>query len=241
MMENNSGLTLDRGRAWVGGVCAGLANYLNIDILIVRVVCAISMLTWWPTIVAYIACYIFLNDRKPSIREFSSNFGNTRIGRHFKKVDYKKRIYKSTRNKKIAGVCAGIAEYFEVSPFMIRAGALGSLFFGPLAFFAYVAAAAIMDRDPDESAYYQRDMHRHKQKHRSRGHSRHQNHNEANRDSEGYSGETWEPGVTNTASLDKRDMRDCGNKFSKLEIKLRRLEATITSRKFKLHSEMKNL
>ncbi len=241
MMENNSGLSLDRGRAWVGGVCAGLANYLGIDILIVRVVCAISMLTWWPTIVAYIACYICLNDRKPSIREFSSNFGNTRIGRHFKKVDYKKRIYKSTRNKKIAGVCAGIAEYFEVSPFMIRAGALGSLFFGPLAFFAYVAAAAIMDRDPDESAYYQRDMHRHKHKHRSRGHPRHQNHNRANRDSESYSGETWEPGVTNTASLDKRDMRDCENKFSKLEINLRRLEATITSRKFKLHSEMKNL
>lgn len=237
MMENNSGLTLDRGRAWVGGVCAGLANYLDIDIFIVRVVCAISMLTWWPTIVAYIAGYICLNDRKPSIREFSSNFGNTRIGRHFKKVDYKKRIYKSTRDKKIAGVCAGIAEYFEVSPFMIRAGVLGSLFFGPLAFFAYVAAAAIMDRAPDESAYHQRDKH----KHRSRGHSRHQNHNSANRDSEGYSGETWEPGVTNTASLDKRDMRVCANKFSELEIKLRRLEATITSRKFKLHSEMKNL
>jgi phage shock protein C len=234
-------LSLDRGRAWVGGVCAGLANYLNIDILIVRIGCAIGMLTWWPTIIAYIACYLCLSESKPSIKEFGSNFANTRIARHFKKVDYKKRIYKSTRDKKIAGVCAGIAQYFEVSPFIIRAGALGSLFFGPLAFIAYIAAAVIMDRDPNEELYDQRDAPNHRQTHGHRQHSSHANYHKESYSREAYDRESRDPGVTNTAPLDKRDMRDCVGKFSRLETKLRSLEAAITSKKFKLHSEMKNL
>ncbi len=241
MKENNPKLSLDRRRAWIGGVCAGLAGYLNIDILIVRIACAIGMLTWWPTIIAYVACYICLNESKPSIREFGSNFADTRIARHFRKVDYKKRIYKSTRNKKIAGVCAGIAQYFEVSPFMIRAGALGSLFFGPLAFIAYIAAAVIMDRDPNEELYYQRDAPKHKQTHGHREHSSHANYRKESYSGEAYDEESRDPGATNTAPLDKRDMRDCVNKFSKLETKLRRLEAAITSKKFELHSEMKSL
>ena len=246
MKENNPKLSLDRRRAWVGGVCAGLAGYLNIDIPIVRIACAIGMLTWWPTIIAYIACYICLSESTPSIREFGNNFANSRIARHFKKVDYKKRIYKSTRDKKIAGVCAGIAQYFEVSPFIIRAGALGSLFFGPLAFIAYIAAAVIMDRDPNEELYYQRDAPKHKQTHEHRQHSSHANYHKESYSSEAYDGKSRyvgprDPGVTNTAPLDKRDMRDCVTKFSRLETKLRRLEAAITSKKFKLHSEMKNM
>ncbi len=241
MKENNPKLSLDRRRAWVGGVCAGLAGYLNIDVLIVRIVCAIGMLTWWPTIIAYIACYICLSESTPSIREFGNNFANTRIARHFKKVDYKKRIYKSTRDKKIAGVCAGIAQYFEVSPFIIRAGALGSLFFGPLAFIAYIAAAVIMDRDPNEELYDQRDAPNHRQTHGHRQHSSHANYHKESYSREAYDRESRDSGVTNTAPLDKRDMRDCVNKFSRLETKLRRLEAAITSKKFKLHSEMNNL
>ena len=243
MKENNPKLSLDRDRAWVGGVCAGLANYLNIDILIVRIGCAIGMLTWWPTIIAYIAAYICLSESTPSLREFGNNFANTRIARHFKNVDYKKRVYKSTRDKKVAGVCAGIAQYFEVSPFIVRMGALGSLFFGPLAFFAYIAATVIMDRDPNEVLYYQRDAPKHK---RTRKHSSHASHHKKSYHSEAYDGKSRyvgprDPGVTNTAPLDKRDMRDCVTKFSSLETKLRRLEAAITSKKFKLHSEMKNM
>ena len=246
MKGNNPKLSLDRRRAWVGGVCAGLAGYLNIDILIVRIACAIGMLTWWPTIVAYIACYICLSESTPSIREFGSNFANSRIAMHFKKVDYKKRIYKSTRDKKIAGVCAGIAQYFEVSPFIIRAGALGSLFFGPLPFIAYIAAAVIMDKDPNEELHYQRGAPKHQQTHQHRQHSSHANDHKESDSSEAYGGKSRYvgprgPGVTNTAPLDKRDMRDCVTKFSRLETKLRRLEAAITSKKFKLHSEMKNL
>lgn len=32
----------------------------------------------------------------------------------------KKLLYKSTKNKKLAGVCGGIAEYFDTDPTIIR-------------------------------------------------------------------------------------------------------------------------
>lgn len=32
----------------------------------------------------------------------------------------KKRLYKSSRNKKICGVCGGIAEYLNIDPTVIR-------------------------------------------------------------------------------------------------------------------------
>jgi phage shock protein C len=35
-----------------------------------------------------------------------------------------KRLYKSDKDRKIGGVCAGIAEYFDVDPTLVRAGYL---------------------------------------------------------------------------------------------------------------------
>lgn len=32
----------------------------------------------------------------------------------------KKRLYRSTKDKKILGVCAGIAEYFNIDPTIVR-------------------------------------------------------------------------------------------------------------------------
>jgi phage shock protein C len=34
----------------------------------------------------------------------------------------KKLLYKSEENKKWSGVCAGVAEYFDVDPTLVRAG-----------------------------------------------------------------------------------------------------------------------
>ena len=35
-----------------------------------------------------------------------------------------KRLYKSNKNKMIDGVCAGIAEYFNIDPTLVRLGAV---------------------------------------------------------------------------------------------------------------------
>lgn len=56
-----------------------------------------------------------------------------------------KRLYRSTTNKMIAGVCGGIAEYFDADPTIIRLLAVLLLIVsGPIAVIAYIAAAVIV-------------------------------------------------------------------------------------------------
>jgi phage shock protein C len=61
-----------------------------------------------------------------------------------------KKLYLSTTDKKLSGVCGGIAEYFEVDSTLIRlAWVFGSIFTG---FFpgllAYIIAAVVMPEPP---------------------------------------------------------------------------------------------
>lgn len=60
-----------------------------------------------------------------------------------------KKLYKST-DKKLDGVCAGIAEYFEIDPTIIRvAYALISLFFAGIGgIVVYAILAIVMPRRP---------------------------------------------------------------------------------------------
>ena len=36
----------------------------------------------------------------------------------------KKRLYRSERNRKISGVCGGVAEYFDIDPTIVRLAAV---------------------------------------------------------------------------------------------------------------------
>lgn len=64
-----------------------------------------------------------------------------------------KQIFRSVRNKKIAGVCGGIGEYFSIDPTVVRiAYVVLSLMVSPLlpaAILAYFAAAIIIPQAPD--------------------------------------------------------------------------------------------
>jgi len=59
-----------------------------------------------------------------------------------------KQLYKSNTNKKVAGVCGGIGEYFDIDPTLVRLGfvALSFLAGGGLA--VYIIAAIIMPDRP---------------------------------------------------------------------------------------------
>ena len=82
----------------LGGVCSGLANYLGIDPVIMRIVFVvlIGALFW-----VYILLWIIV----PS-KSVQSNIT--------------KRLYRSTDDKVIGGVCGGLAVYFNVSPWIPR-------------------------------------------------------------------------------------------------------------------------
>lgn len=59
-----------------------------------------------------------------------------------------KRLYKSTTDKKISGVCGGIANYFNIDPTIVRIlWALFSLAYGT-GVIAYIIFALVMPDEP---------------------------------------------------------------------------------------------
>ena len=60
-----------------------------------------------------------------------------------------KKLYKSSTNKMLAGVCGGIAEYFGVDPTWIRLALVIFSMTGGAGVLAYIVAALII---PDEPA-----------------------------------------------------------------------------------------
>lgn len=61
----------------------------------------------------------------------------------------KKRLCKSSQGKKIFGVCAGIAEYLDVDPVLIRILWVIALFVFGTGVLAYIIAACLMPYDTD--------------------------------------------------------------------------------------------
>ena len=61
-----------------------------------------------------------------------------------------KKLYKSNKDKKLDGVCAGIAEYFDIDPTVIRlAWVIFSLCVGS-GVLAYILCAIIIPRKPED-------------------------------------------------------------------------------------------
>lgn len=61
-------------------------------------------------------------------------------------------LYRNTRDGKIAGVCAGLADHWDVEHWVVRLGALILLLFtGALAFWAYVAGWVLLKPRPRHS------------------------------------------------------------------------------------------
>jgi phage shock protein C len=62
-------------------------------------------------------------------------------------MSYKKFV-RSKTDRKIFGVCGGIAEYFNIDPVLIRILFVFLFFFGMLGFFLYIALAIIIPKEP---------------------------------------------------------------------------------------------
>lgn len=60
-----------------------------------------------------------------------------------------KKLYRSNKDKKIAGVCAGIAEYFDIDSTIVRLGAVAFCLLGGSGILAYIIAAIIMPKKPE--------------------------------------------------------------------------------------------
>lgn len=60
-----------------------------------------------------------------------------------------KKLYKSATDKKLDGVCAGVAEYFDVDPTLVRLAWVLVTCFAGAGLLAYIVAAIIMPRKPE--------------------------------------------------------------------------------------------
>lgn len=66
-------------------------------------------------------------------------------------------LYRNTRDQKIAGVCAGLADHFNVDHWVIRLAAVGGFFFfNSLMFFAYIGAWIALAPRPKGNSAQQR-------------------------------------------------------------------------------------
>lgn len=59
-----------------------------------------------------------------------------------------KKLYKSSTDKKLAGVCGGIAEYFNIDATLVRLGWVIFSLLGGSGLLAYIIAAIIMPEQP---------------------------------------------------------------------------------------------
>ena len=60
-----------------------------------------------------------------------------------------KRLYRSSLDKQLGGVCGGIADYFDLDPSLVRIGAILLLFVGGTGFLAYLVAWLVIPLDTD--------------------------------------------------------------------------------------------
>jgi phage shock protein PspC (stress-responsive transcriptional regulator) len=129
-------LTRRRAEGKLGGVCAGLAAYFDVDVTFVRV--AWIVLSIWPGaivlgVIAYIAAWILM----PAVDIVG---GAPR-----------KPLLRSRTDRKIAGVCGGLAEYFDADPTLVRvAWVIGSVVAGAVVFgvIAYLVAWFVVPAAP---------------------------------------------------------------------------------------------
>ena len=62
-----------------------------------------------------------------------------------------KKLFRSKNNKKICGVCGGLAEYFNMDPTIVRLVAVVLTLAGGCGVLAYIIAALIIPENPNWS------------------------------------------------------------------------------------------
>jgi phage shock protein PspC (stress-responsive transcriptional regulator) len=86
----------------LGGVCSGLANYFNIDVVIARIIFVVLLFSG----VGFLT-YIIMWIAVPS--SATVQIGGTR-----------RKLFRDPDSKMIAGVCSGIGNYFGINPWIPR-------------------------------------------------------------------------------------------------------------------------
>ena len=60
-----------------------------------------------------------------------------------------KKLYRSKTEKKLAGVCGGLAKYFSIDPTLVRLGLVAFCLLGGSGILAYIICAFVIPEEPD--------------------------------------------------------------------------------------------
>lgn len=99
---NSKRLYRDENDKVLGGVCSGLANYFNVDVVVTRIIFVILLFSG----IGFLT-YIIMWVAVPS--SATKEIGSSR-----------KKLFRDPDEKKIAGVCSGIGHYFGINPWIPR-------------------------------------------------------------------------------------------------------------------------
>lgn len=121
-------------------------------------------------------------------------------------------LYRDKKNGKIAGVCAGIANYFNIETWLIRIIAVTAVVFGQgFVVVIYIAAWMILDEKPVSATNGDHDPIELKTK-------------------------VWQAGEP-----PRRALREVSTDFSELEQRLQQMERYVTSNAYKIDRELNQL
>lgn len=236
MGRNKKTLQIDRENRKFLGVCAGLANFLEVQPSTVRIVYFIGCIFGgWFLIPLYFIAWFLLDDSSTAMR---NSLSDNMMVNHFKNVDYRKTLYRNTREAKVFGVCAGIADYLEVNVFAVRMFALVMVFMAGFPFLLYLGAALILDPKPDY-LYDSEQVIRRPQQQAAMGAAAGANAANSNSAQQRHAQEQSE--LRGDKFSNRREFQFCVRKFAALHERLARMEAYVTSSRFKLHREFKNI
>lgn len=122
-------LTRLRKNHLLGGVAAGLSNYLSTEIWIIRLIFVITTFFFGTGLLAYLALWISLPDGD-KIPESQRIIG----------VERSQKLYRNADDMVLGGVASGLAAYFSIDPVIIRllffisllGGGIGLIIYGLL-------------------------------------------------------------------------------------------------------------
>lgn len=142
----------------------------------------------------------------------------------------KKELYRDTEKGKVAGVCAGIADYFGWELWLVRIIFIsGVLLTGSFFFMAYIIGWLILDKRSDVAP------------------------NKAQTLDSKDAGKGWVSNTEDEVKVEvkskvwqsgeppRQAFRDIHNHFGKLELRLRKMESYVTSSEFNLNRELNKL
>jgi phage shock protein PspC (stress-responsive transcriptional regulator) len=117
----------DQQRKILGGVCAGIANYMNVDPLLIRLLFAVFAFAVGFAVLVYIILWIVI----PGSYELAE-------------VDVAKKMYRDPDNKVLGGVSGGVSSYFNIDIIAVRVLFIVLTVTGGLGIFLYIILWVIL-------------------------------------------------------------------------------------------------